>query len=533
MAFAALRALVWSVLAWTLLLSCLAVVLLDAPPQVRVAASSQVAAKRAVSRSRGAAVARHRHPWSPYASASATRTGVHAPTAPLPGSHAPKAPLSGTRAPTAPLPATLAPTVPLSTLVPAPASARARAPAAAPALLSAHDLAALSAHVTYELSVPSGTPVWRLRDVCISSHSLTLMPRSRAAFADVSFAFAFCCSPDGQALARRSRSGECLGQANERFCSNSYGSPLGLYAWPSFAFNISDPATRQPHEWAGGVNLLLDTAINGTYQYGHAVSRFVQAAVVDASLNVTRFVFNKHHRPPRGPRERNLRGIYNMTLGASGLPVVFTAGQPFCARELLYIPDYEKSLWTPEQAQLWRARAGAALALTWPECPPPRAVLLTRPASDAGATRRAITNPHVLRAVASELGIAHVETVTIGSANTTRETAALFASFGLMVSPHSSQLKSLLFASPNAVVVEVGGSHLPLWRPTPFRESMAELGVLFAHSRFHTTNVTACGAVCRRDDKNADVTLDAVRLKQALENALRRQREACPRLSYA
>ena len=115
---------------------------------------------------------------------------------------------------------------------------------------------------------------------------------------------------------------------------------------------------------------------------------------------------------------------------------------------------------------------------------------------------------------------------------TTRETAALFSSFGLMISPHSSQLKSLMFASPNAAVVEVGGSHVPLWRPTPFRESMAELGVLFSHSRFHTANLTACGDSCRRDDKNADLTLDAARLKQALQNALRRQSAVCPSMSY-
>jgi len=275
------------------------------------------------------------------------------------------------------------------------------------------------------------------------------------------------------------------------FCRSLSGElPLGFYVHPRFDFNVSDPTTRQPISWVDdGANFLVDTAIHTRYQYGHTVSRFAQAAVLDASLNVTRFVLTKHHRPPGGPHELNLQSIYNLTLGASGIPVVFTAGHPFCARELIFIPNYERALWTQQQGQRWRSVVRGALGLTWAECPPPRAVLLTRSAGDVPGRTRSITNPEVLLDVSRQLGIPRIETVSISSVNSTRETAALFSSFGLMISTHSSQLKSLLFAAPNAAVVEIGGTLIAPWRTSPFEENMAELGVHYHMSRFHKPRV--------------------------------------------
>jgi len=306
-----------------------------------------------------------------------------------------------------------------------------------------------------------------------------------------------------------------------------------MYAKPAFVLNISDPATRQPISWIEGVSFTVDTAIHNFYQYGHAVSRFVQAAVLDASLNVSRFVLSKHHRPPGGPREQNLEGIYNMTVGASGVPVVFTAGRPLCVRELVHIPDYERGLWTRQQGQRWRSIVSRALELTWAKCPPPRAVLLTRPASDVPGRIRAITNPHVLHDVARQLGIPRIDNVTIGGANTTRETATFFSSFGLMISTHSSQLKSLLFAAPNAAVVEVVGTFIKPGASSPFEANMAELGVHYHMSRFHTTNLIACRTCLNGNDKDSDVTLNATLLLVALADVLQRQKVECPNMRYA
>ena len=174
-----------------------------------------------------------------------------------------------------------------------------------------------------------------------------------------------------------------------------------MYAYPSFLFNISDPRDRASAQWANGVNFLLDTAIHNSYQYGHAISRFAQLAVIDGYMNVTQIVFSKHHRMPDGNRERNLQFIYNMTVAASGLPVMMTGGRPFCAREFVYIPHYERAFWHRRQGDRWRSIVQRALAITWNNCPPPRAFYLTRPGGDVPGRTRSFID--VLRCLLSQM----------------------------------------------------------------------------------------------------------------------------------
>jgi hypothetical protein len=161
-----------------------------------------------------------------------------------------------------------------------------------------------------------------------------------------------------------------------------------------------------------------------------------------------------------------------MTVAARGVPVVFGNGGEYCAEALLYVPNYERPFFSEHQADEWRAMLRRELGLHHRACPPNRAVLLRR--SSDNSRRRGFVNEAVVDAVAAELGIRKLHRVTVGSRNSTEETAALFASFGLLVSTHSSQLKGPLYAAPHAAVVEVTGSFLGT-RPSPFSEGMAEL----------------------------------------------------------
>lgn len=365
---------------------------------------------------------------------------------------------------------------------------------------------------------PSGAPVWVLRHACATNGTLVLQPGTRDGAAHLEAELGRCCG-----------AGTCPRPLSEH--RGAVCSALGLYVWPG-PFTLTVRRADSPlRAMAPGVTLLLDVAVQPFWQFGHAMARFVQTAVLDAAFD--RVLINKHVRPPTGVQHgedtRNLRRVYNMTVAARGVPVVFGNGGEYCAEALLYVPNYERPFFSEHQADEWRAMLRRELGLHHRACPPNRAVLLRR--SSDNSRRRGFVNEAVVDAVAAELGIRKLHRVTVGSRNSTEETAALFASFGLLVSTHSSQLKGLVYAAPHAAVVEVTGSFLGT-RPSPFSEGMAELRLHYGLSSGHATNVTACGADCAQNDKNAAVVVDAARLKRTLAAVLDAQRTECPGMAY-
>lgn len=372
--------------------------------------------------------------------------------------------------------------------------------------------------VNFTLTADS-VPIFKFYNACVTDRSITFISGTVAGAEMLSREWRNCCeSVAACPIELRRHRGHLCGQ-------------FGLYSSPKFVLNISGP-TEHPVEFIPGPSLLMDIAITNFYQYGHAVSRFIQSAVLEVPLS--RVVVNKHHRPPGEfdrQDERNIAFVYNITVRAMEVPVLFTAGRFVCFNELNYIPNYERPFYSTRQASTWRANAGAKLGIQWSSCPPGRAVLLRR--FDEKPNGRRFVNPEVIDEVAASFGIPRVHRVTIGSVNSTAETARLFASFGLMVTVHSSQLKGLMFASPNSAVIEMGGSHLGMWRVSPFSEGMAELGVHYNLSRFHFANVTACGTPCASEDKNAPITINKSKFSGALAAVLKAQRDKCSQLRYS
>jgi hypothetical protein len=158
-------------------------------------------------------------------------------------------------------------------------------------------------------------------------------------------------------------------------------------------------------------------------------------------------------------------------------------------------------------------------------CPLPRAILLYR---SEGLGGRTILNFDVLDRVLSAFGIEYTN-VTISSLSTTVEQAHLFSTVGLVISSHSSQLKNVVFAVDNTVVIEVK----PLMWSDAFERSTEHLHIVHKHSINHTADmeqVQAHPSFRSRPDRAlilADFHLNETILRHDLHEALEVQRTRC------
>ena len=296
--------------------------------------------------------------------------------------------------------------------------------------------------------------------------------------------------------------------------------------------------------YISGTTLLLDHAVVG-YQYGHSISRFIQAfSIVKTSNNMINQIYVvRAVRPPSsgmksyGLDETNLASIYNMSVASLGIPIIFKNvkdDEPFCARKLLYFSSYETPFFSRYQAELWRKTAEAAYGLrALHTCPSiGRAVILHR--SQDNDRPRGISNEGVVDAVAASFGIPHVERLVLGASNTMRETAHFFSTTTLLISTHSSQLKGLFFASAHTAVIEVSGAHLGEdWARSHFQEGVEHLDVYYVISRNNWANCSAIDCSTGVKDRDARLTADEEKLRVAFSDVMRLQRTACPYLHYS
>ena len=375
--------------------------------------------------------------------------------------------------------------------------------------------------------LPSGTPMFLFRDTCVSTSELLFVARSeqhRLALVDE---FSKCCDPSVPAASRQ----PCFRPEVMKWYRCGALTGFGMYMIRTAVSNTT--ISERPERWVTGSALLMDVAVTKFYQYGHAVSRFVQTGYLDRSIRdeISTIFVNRQHRLPGGPGEANIQGFYNMSVGQLGKEVVLGIGKFMCADKLYFIPHFERPFWQKSQADEWRNTVTQTLGIEYPTCPKPRACFLKRASSDGRP--RGFTNEHVIDEMAAEFGFPRVDRITISAQNTTAETARLFSSCSLFFSGHSSQLKSLYFANPNTAVVEIIGSFIPYWRISPFAESMEELSVHYILSRLHTTNLTECGSACTpaTGDKNSRITVNATILRRDLTGVLTKQRAACPELA--
>lgn len=371
-----------------------------------------------------------------------------------------------------------------------------------------------------EGSFPLGAPFIQVNNVCVRNNELIFL----------SF------SPENAEISRKLLS-KCCNFSNTKIneCDlldrrSAICHSLALHEMRvSIANNTYD---RYPSPILRGRTILLDTAIVGRYHYGHSVSKFIQLAALNETFD--QIVINRMGRFPggfqHGSNENNTREIFDFTVRSLGIPIILTGPNVTCVEDLWMIPNYEQMIFSTSAANRWRSLIKRKFGVSYKKCPPGQAFLLER---QEGTLRR-IINSDIVDKVASEFGIRHVKRVSISSMNSTIEHIKLFSSFGFLVSSHSSALKTLAFANPNAVVIEVVGEFLGSWRLSPFEVGMKFLNIHYVVSRNHRANRTACGMHCLppRSDVHAPLIANITLLRKAFRLGLSLQRHACPQQSY-
>eukprot|EP00123_Amoebidium_parasiticum_P020354 comp48294_c0_seq1/m.47617 comp48294_c0_seq1/g.47617 ORF comp48294_c0_seq1/g.47617 comp48294_c0_seq1/m.47617 type:complete len:489 (-) comp48294_c0_seq1:491-1957(-) len=191
----------------------------------------------------------------------------------------------------------------------------------------------------------------------------------------------------------------------------------------------------------------------------------------------------------------------------------------------------EYVLQTEEQGQWWREFAAKSYAQygynNTAECPPPRAVVLQR---TEGTGRRMILNYDVLDRVFARHGMTYTN-VSIGGEDGSDRQISLFNNFGLMVSSHSSQLKNLIFAPKNSIVIETRGVPADYMARSPFSMGVAgPLNVHFFVSNEHIPDYSSCPEShgCKTEKMyKTDYWLREDLFEMTLKKALAAQKEKC------
>lgn len=108
------------------------------------------------------------------------------------------------------------------------------------------------------------------------------------------------------------------------------------------------------------------------------------------------------------------------------------------------------------------------------QCPPRKTVLLYR------HNRKILNQDAILYMLKNDFGIAErdIEVATVNEDTPSRDQVSLFASTGLMLSSHSSQLINVLFTQPSSAMIEVA----PEFYNADFSEYAHGMGVFFQYA---------------------------------------------------
>lgn len=182
----------------------------------------------------------------------------------------------------------------------------------------------------------------------------------------------------------------------------------------------------------------------------------------------------------------------------------------------------EELFMSRETASIWRRALGLSTGRNHMEVVQPgaRAVILVR---TDGTSKRRMTN---LDAVVETVKLIYSEdtsVVTLNFSSTFEDHIAVFANTSLVVSPHASQLKSMMYARPGTAFLEMG----VMFDSTAFEVSSRHLDCVYEYSLNHTlvnsTTTPNCGRNhptkhCDYEVKIDKFILDLERLMQRQQN---------------
>jgi hypothetical protein len=148
------------------------------------------------------------------------------------------------------------------------------------------------------------------------------------------------------------------------------------------------------------------------------------------------------------------------------------AARPLCFSHLTMTPTYAELGESPYDLAPFRAASYRHFGFPRiRRCPPRRAVLITR------EDRAMLNRDDVIAMVKAKFNV-DLEVTTVTGKHTSRQQAELFASSGLILAPHSSQLINVMFSHPGQVIIEVA----PELYNMDFSQYARTVGVYFVYA---------------------------------------------------
>jgi hypothetical protein len=158
------------------------------------------------------------------------------------------------------------------------------------------------------------------------------------------------------------------------------------------------------------------------------------------------------------------------------------------------------------------------------KCPIARAVVLQRV---EGAGLRSILNYGVIGRVLARHGVQSYENISINGATPSLKQIDMFATFGLMISSHSSQLKNLAFAADFSIVIE---TTVKGFYKNAFSTGTQYANIIYVHSQGHVSEKeidTTSADFNHRRLMESNYLLDEALFERDLMVALGKQRMQC------
>ena len=302
-----------------------------------------------------------------------------------------------------------------------------------------------------------------------------------------------------------------------------------------------------------GLPLLLDNGV-GAYQFGHTMNLLVGLiTLLEAETkeldNVTVLVDFLHSKHPRWQSAVIDSLVADVVMKSSWAH----KRENNDTRELLLrVPEHSdnpqnsicfgnsmktmspEQLWLhPREAELFQKairRAYPNFAPKTDSCPPPKAIVMYR--SGLGNQMRKILNYNAVEEALLDNGIQNYTNETVAQHTPIEEVIDLFSSAGLIISTHSSQMKLLVFAHPDTVVVEVRSMDMVKFS-NPFGAGLNALPVHYMAHNVHKAVVgcktpEVCEMWAQKGNVYADVMVNRSRLASSIAEGLKLQEKRCP-----
>eukprot|EP00123_Amoebidium_parasiticum_P005668 comp16815_c0_seq1/m.15221 comp16815_c0_seq1/g.15221 ORF comp16815_c0_seq1/g.15221 comp16815_c0_seq1/m.15221 type:complete len:516 (-) comp16815_c0_seq1:568-2115(-) len=292
-------------------------------------------------------------------------------------------------------------------------------------------------------------------------------------------------------------------------------------------------------KYVTGNSFWLHTPTLGEH-FGHLTNRFMQWFVLNTEPGMPKFeqIVSRQFRP----ESPHLKVFADTIMGNNYEGHYFAdsldqyPNKMVCMQRAIEIvfEQQELPLFTREQGRRWREFASENFAQygyksTNQSCEgTPNIVVLQRL---EGTGKRSIQNYDVIKRVLEKYGLTY-RNVSVGGADGSDRQIGVFNDFSIMITSHSSQLKNLLWAQSNAVVLEARGTPPGYMQPSPFSMGMDPLEVIFHETVGHIPDYSTCPEKhgCRiRKKYKTDYALNETLFAEAFDRALREQRERCVR----